>query len=823
MPTKIFYLRTTAAAAITLASLTGQSAMAQAVAGQTTAGEPVSPAAGGVATENVAGPEAADNVQTDEIVVTAQKRVERLQDVPLAVTAVSGGLLASRQVNDTATLTQAIPSLTFQQGPNPTNTTLRIRGVGTALFGQGVESSVSVVVDGVVQARQAQGFSDLADIDRVEVLRGPQGTLFGKNASAGVINVVTARPSRDFEGRADLTIAEHGEYRGKGTVSGPLTDTLRARLTGFYNDVRGFTYNTTTGDHVNGQKSWGVRGKLEWDAASNLKLLLTGEYRKTNSDCCIASSIRTSGAFAQLEAPIVASPTNRQVAENTPTYANSNQKTFSLQGDWDLGPVTVTSITAYQDYYLKVNQPIDRINSDPVRFVGTGAAYASWPFNQGILDLSQFSQELRLGSNGGGDLTYVAGVYYSYGDIKRPFARRRALCASGVLGQPCAVAPTYQSSSSFAELKTNSVAAFGQAEYRIVGGLKLLGGLRVQYENGKNYGTQLGIVTTGDTLLPGVPPVGGGTLKDHDTAVTGKAGLQYEFSRNLQVYGTYTRGYKGIGYNMEASTNFATQTVLDPEHVNAYEVGLKGRAVDGALTFAIAAFRSDYSNLQVQTNRSDPVTGVTNFVATNAGSSRSQGVEVETTVRPTRNFTINGSFTYTDSTVNINGLNCPLQLQAAAPVLTGDFPTNSCFRPRTTVNGVLTTGTPQQNLRNARLPASPKFRIGVTPRLDTEISDTLSAFAQVSVNYQSRQQFAIEQDPLLVQKAYTLVDATVGVHTPDERYTLSVFVKNLFDKNYYTSMGHNSLIATAANPLDIVANYNKDADRYFGATLGVKF
>jgi len=778
--------------------------------------------AGEIAAAPVVIDAAPEEEMAGEIVVTAQKRRERLQDVPLAVTALSGDALANRQVNDTSSLTQAIPSLTFQQGPNPTSTTLRIRGVGTALFGQGVESSVSVVVDGVVQARQAQGFADLADIERVEVLRGPQGTLFGKNSSAGVISVVTARPSDDFEGKMDGTIAEHGEYRVKGTVSGPLTDTLRARVTGFYNDVRGITYNTTLDRHVNGQDSWGVRGKLEWDATDTLNILVSGEYRKTNSDCCISSSISVRNpVVALLEGPVVASPTNRRVSEDTLTYANSNQKTFSVQADWDLGAATLTSITAYQDYYLKVNQPIDRIDSAPVLFVGTGAAYASWNYNQGILDLSQFSQEIRIGSNGSRDLTYVAGVFYSHADIKRPFERRRALCAVGVIGQPCA-APTYQSSSSFAQLKTNSIAAFGQAEYRIIGGLKAIGGLRVQYEEGENYGAQLGTIAAGDTLLPGISS-GSGTLKDNDTAFTGKAGLQYEFSRNLQVYGAYTRGYKGIGYNMEAATNFATQTSLSPEHVNAYELGLKGRTADGTLSMAVAVYRADYSNLQVQANRGDPLTGITSFVATNAGTSRSQGVEVEATLRPTRSFSVDASFAYTESTVDIDGLNCPLQFQAAAPTLTGNFPVNSCYRARTTANGVTTTSTPQQNLRNATLPASPKFRITLAPRWDQDISETLAGFVQVGVNFQSRQQFAIEQDPLLEQKAYTLVDATIGLHTVDDRYTVSLFVKNLFDVNYYTSVSHNSLIATAANPFDLTATYNKDADRYFGASLGVRF
>lgn len=756
-----------------------------------------------------------EEADAGEIVVTAQKRSERLQDVPLAVTAVSGQGLADRQINDTTALVKAVPSLTFQQGAHPANTTFRIRGVGTALFGQGVESSVAVVVDGVPLVRQAQALSDLADIERIEVLRGPQGTLFGKNASAGLINIVTARPTSTFQGNGDVTIAERGEYRVKGTVSGPLSDTLRARISGFYNDVEGPAYNVTRKERVNGQSAWGVRGKLEWDATENLNFLLSGEYRDTKSDCCISSSISTrSAAFSQLEAPVVASPTNRLVAEDTANRADSHQTTVSLQADWDIGPATISSITAYQDFYLIVNQPIDRINSDPVRYVGP-ASYASWNFNQGIVDLNQISQELRIASNGASDLTYVAGVFYSHSDVKRPFARRRALCSAGTLGQVCA-APTYQSSSSFAELKSENISAFGQVEYRVVGGLKLIGGLRVQHERGDNYGTQLGVTNVGDGLLPGTPTTTG-RIKDSDTAVTGKAGLQYEFSRDLQAYATYTRGYKGLGYNMEAATDFARQTVLAPERVNAYEIGLKGRTDGGLLRYALAIFRADYSNLQVQANRSDATTGVVSFVATNAGKSRTQGVELEATLTPTSKLSIQGSVSYTDSTIDIDGLNCPLQFQAAAPTLTGNFPVNSCYRALTP------TATARQDLRGATLPVSPKWRIGFSPRQDFDLSDNVGGFLQFSVNYQSSQQFAIEQDPLLVQKAYTLVDASVGLYTIDRKYNLSLFVKNLFDKNYYSAMSHNSLLATAANPNDIVATFNKDADRYFGATLGVRF
>lgn len=761
-----------------------------------------------------------------EIVVTAQKRTERLQDVPLAVTAVSGDFLATRQINDTSTLTQAIPSLTFQQGANPTNTSFRIRGVGTQLFSQGVESSVSVVVDGVVTARQAQGFAELADLERIEVLRGPQGTLFGKNASAGVINVVTARPSADLSGNASVTIAEGDEYRAKGTISGPLSSTLRARLTGYYSNVGGHTQNVTTGRDVNGYEGWGVRGKLEWDATSNLNLLLTGDYRKQNSLCCASTLIRIDNPIlAQLTRPVVAGRANRQVSEDLETYANSWQWTASLEANWDLGAATVTSITAYQKYWLDTNQPVDRIDSDPIRFVGAGATFAAWPLNAGQLDVRQFSQEARIASSGNPDFSYVAGIFYSNTRTERPFERRRQLCTAGVIGQPCAAANIRnQSSSSNALLTIDNIAAFGQAEYRVVGGLKLIGGLRIQHEKGRNEGTQYGVLVPGDILLPGSPAPHSGSVKARDTALTGKAGAQYEFSRYAQVYATYTRGYKGQGYNMEAGTNFATQGVLEPEHVNAYEIGFKGTTVDRTFSLAAAIYRSDYTNLQIQANRSDPTTGVVSFVSTNAGTSRSQGVELEATIRPSDKFSLGASLSYSESTASVDGLNCPLQLQAAAPVFDGNFPVNSCYRASQVVNGVTTVSAPRQDLRGATLPSSPRFRVGLSPRYESEIAGTgLSGFVQLGVNFTSKQQLAIEQDPLLVQPAYTLVDATIGLHSNDDRYAVSLFVKNLFDVNYFTNISHNTFLQSTASPYDLAALYNKDADRYFGGTLSVRF
>jgi len=752
-----------------------------------------------------------------DIVVTAQRRSERLQDVPLAVTAVTAEGLAQRQISDTNSLVLAVPSLSYQQGANPTNTSFRIRGVGTALFGQGVESSVSVVTDGVVAIRAAQGFSDLADVEQVEVLRGPQGTLFGKNASAGVINITTALPSNTFQMKADATVAEHGEYRARGTVSGPISDTLRARVTGFYSDVRGITRNIGTNSWVNGSKSWGVRGKLEWDATDTLNLVAAADYRKTDADCCASTLINIANPLLQrLAGPIQATRENRTISEDAGTYANSRSQTYSLTGNLDLGSATLTSITAYQKFDLDVNQPIDRINAPVPLFVGANAAYSWWNQNHGRVDLKGFTQEVRLANRGNSDINYVVGVFYLNSSINRPFDRRRARCTAGAFGQPCAPGNiVYQSSASDITLDQQNISAFGQTDFKIVGGLRAIAGVRVQYEKGTNAGTRIAPIQPGDTVFPNNPP-NSGSFSASDTAVTGKAGLQYEFNRNLQTYATYTRGYKGLGFEMEIGGNLAAQSAVQPEHVNAYEIGAKGRTADGSLSFAAAFFRSDYTNLQVQANRSDPVTGVVQFVTTNAGSSRSQGVELEATLRPSRNLSVNMGVTYARSRINIDGLNCALQLQAAAPVIAAGVPINVCYRSAA-------GATPQQNLRDRPLQASPDWRISVAPRWDFQLSSALDAFVQSSLAYTSAQYFTSELDPLTIQPAYAIVDASVGVRTSDQRYSLTLFVRNLFNENYLTSIGHNSLLSTTASPFDLVGTYNKDSRRYAGATLGVKF
>ncbi|SEN67689.1 iron complex outermembrane recepter protein [Sphingomonas gellani] len=762
----------------------------------------------------------ADATIPGDIVVTAQKRTERLVQVPLAVTAITGDALATQQINETNSLTRAIPSLSYQAGNNPGNNSFRIRGVGTQLFSLGVEAAVAVVTDGVVAPRQAQGFADLADLERVEVLRGPQGTLFGKNATAGVINIVTARPAREFGGRVDGTIAEDGEYRVKGTVTGPLTDTLRARLSSFYNHVGGFIENAATGNDTNGQKSWGVRGKLEWDATPNLNLLLTGDHNETRADCCSRVPVRiVTPAVQALLGSITASPGNRMVSNDDASFFDTNTTVASLQANWDLGPATVTSISAFQRFTESDQFEPDQIASDPVRYVGA-FPYSQWNQNASQFQYNNYSQELRLGSNGTRDLTYVVGVFYNRLDLARQYNRRRQRCAAGTLGQPCTV--TSADSSGFnGTFRSDNLAGFGQVDWRVAGGLHAIGGLRYQYEKQTVTGTVFGPLVTGDALFPGTV-INSGTRSRDDRALTGRAGLRYEVNRNLQFYGTYTRGYKAFALDLDVSTNFATQTGIAPEHVNAYELGAKWLAPGGMFDINAALFRSDFTNLQVQALVTDVAAGTFQTVLANAGKSRSQGFEIEATMRPSSNFTVAANFTLLDATIDVPGQSCPIQVQSSATVYTSNFPTNSCYIRRQTVNGVTTSSNPIIDVVGGNLPATPRYRVGLTPRYEHDIGGW-SAFVQVGINYQSEVNFALNQDPLLVQKGYALVDGSIGFHDADNRYNLTFFVRNLFDEHYFTQLNHGTILATTANPNDLWANVSKDADRYVGATFGVRF
>ena len=259
-----------------------------------------------------------------EIVVTAQKREQRLQDVPVALTVISGDTLANQGGVNIENAQYLVPSLNFRKSGTTLNQFLFLRGIGTANFSIAAEPSVSAVLDGVVLANAGEAFADLVDIERIEVLRGPQGTLFGKNASAGVINIVSKRPGDTFGGYAEggYFFGNGNEYRLRAAIDTPFSDTLRGRFTGFVSNWDGNIRNVTLNRRVNGYDRYGIRGVIEGDATENLKITVIGDYRKSDDDCC-AELIGT--LPTNITAQILPTPQGdktRRVAQNLVTHTD---------------------------------------------------------------------------------------------------------------------------------------------------------------------------------------------------------------------------------------------------------------------------------------------------------------------------------------------------------------------------------------------------------------------------------------------------------------------------------------------------------------------
>nr|WP_260929665.1 TonB-dependent receptor plug domain-containing protein [Novosphingobium sp. 9] len=339
-----------------------------------------------------------------EIIVTSRYRNETLQNVPIAISAVSGQTLNDRQINNVQDLSAIVPSVSFRDGASNKDRTIFIRGVGTISTSPGVESSVSTVVDGVVLTRPGQATLDVGEVERIEVLRGPQGTLFGKNASAGVVNIVTAGPSEQFHAYAEGTATTDQEYRLKAGVTGGIAPGITARIDGLYANYRGNVRNLTNGDHVNGYERYGARGKIEAKPTDNLTLTLAGDYlhsHDTTSNGVYQSvsqiayptgTVTTSAGLASVLAAegITPGTDNRDAATDFNTNVTDKNYGGSLTAVLNLGQYTVTSITAYREWKNRQHQDYD----------GLATLTAAFPEGEdlGTVNMHQFSQELRLAS-----------------------------------------------------------------------------------------------------------------------------------------------------------------------------------------------------------------------------------------------------------------------------------------------------------------------------------------------------------------------------------------------------------------------------------------
>jgi iron complex outermembrane receptor protein len=638
-------------------------------------------ACGEEAHAQVSPPRTASDV-VGQVVVTARRRTETLQEVPIAATVVDNAALERQGVSNIQQLTQLAPSAQVLS-PNGRNTAITIRGLGASygLANDGLEQGVGVYVDQVYNSRPATATFDFVDIDRVEVLRGPQGTLFGKNTTAGALNITTRDPSFTPEGQFEASYGNYNFLQGKASISGPISgDRLAGRLSVVGASRDGLVENTTLRHDQNEVKNVAVRGSLLFKPTDKLTAKFYLDYSRQEPECCaqvyftVAPTLKPlNQQYAALIAGRGYAPPSRDIYDRLAdsdgaVQAHQTQQGVSLIVDYDFGPVTLTSVSAAREWKWRPANDRDYTALDILR-------QSANPSHQ-----DQYSQEVRLASNGSKTVDWVAGVYYFDQNITTTGVTEYGRDASYWLFPGAGVIASLMDGYTVlnnSSIDTRSAAIFGQATWNITDRLKLTPGLRYTHEKKDAYyvaTTQGGLNTTDTALLNrrlGIARPQSYTAATSEGALSGLLSLGYKFTEDLNGYANYARGEKSGGINMAGIPNDAAgapslvAAVVKPEKVATYEVGLKSQWFERRLTANIAAYYTSVGDFQANVVDSGP--GALRGYLANVERVKVKGVELDAAAQLMAGVSLYGALSWTDGeyTSFKNGP-CPIELIGAS-------------------------------------------------------------------------------------------------------------------------------------------------------------
>ena len=568
-----------------------------------------------------------------DIVVTAQRRSERLQSVPVAVTALSGEALANKGLASTQDIAAATPGLTFTQVAGSASP--RIRGIGTTNAFGGNENSVATYVDGVYYASSNSTILTLANVEQVAVLKGPQGTLFGRNATGGLIQITTRDPKQELGGQASATFGNKDTVAGSLYVTGGLAEDLAADLAVNYsNQMDGFGRNLATGEEVNKSRDFSIRSKLKWDAGDSTTFKLSADY--ATLDAAGPARRPMDGTLPVSGVPFTGGKFD--INSNVqPLYANK-QAGASLNGVHHFGTFDLVSITAYR--YARTHV---RLDAD-----GLQAALVS---PNSIYKDTQFSQELQLVSTGSGPFKWTAGAFYFW--YKGGYEK-------GVFSLPT------QTQSFQSYQRTRSVSVYGQASYKFAPRTTVTLGLRYSDETQRqNASSSILANATGVITTP--PPIFG---KSSVGKPTWRVAIDHQLTPDTLVYASYNRGFKSGGFN--TSTFTPAPLPFDPESLDAYEAGIKSDLFGRRLRVNASAFYYDYNNIQL----SSYVDGTLRI--TNAAKAKIYGFDADIVARPFDALTLTLGASYIHDRL-------------------GDYPNAQVSTPRPTGGNIVTSGSATGN------------------------------------------------------------------------------------------------------------------------------
>ncbi len=750
----------------------------------------------GTAGAQDAAPQKAAGAGVADIVVTAQKRAERLQDVPVAISSVSGELLRSTNLTNITDIRFLAPSVQFAESNSVRGNGFAIRGVGTFAFADGTEQSVSVIVDGVVLGRPGMGTGDLADIAQVDILRGPQGMLFGKGGSAGVVSITTRNPTQDFEASGRLSYGTDDELKMQGVLNVPLTPDLALRVNGYRNHRDGLVDNVFTGQRLGDVTETGFRGKLLYEPNDDLSLLLAGDWGRHNSLCCQSVLVGSVGAppgFYPLERHavygVVPNYDNRETIVGGDVFMKMTQWGTSLEINKSFSDYALTSITAFRRWLIDDNT--DTGFTDTPFFPVNGA--------NGVQ--RQFTQELRLASPKKGLLDYVVGLYYFNQNLKAAYPQQ------GQLRLPDSM--EVFSRKAQPEIQTINYAVFGQANINVTPKLTLIAGGRYTRDDLTMVEYNRTLVDPGDTPFPGAPPLSFNedNYPSHRAAnnFSYKLGVEYKFSPDVMAFFTHSRGYKGPGIGLVSGYAKGQPLFSDPEIPTNFEIGVKSSWFNRRLILNADIFTTDIKDFQTQI--STPFIFEGNNLAilqiANAGKVRTRGIEMDFTAKPTNRLTISGNAAY-------------IKAEFA------DFPNGTCnyvAQPgcflSTVIPGTDTVVPPTRFFNNTgkRLPNSPRFTYSLNASYDVPLSNAMTGFLRANYNYRSSVYFSANNDALTYQRGYGLLGGQIGVRSDDGRWSVAVFGRNLADTPFFSAISNDgrtqrAWITTAAvRTVGVVADF----------------
>ncbi len=754
----------------------------------------------------LAGEVAVEDEADAPIIVTARQRPEDAQDVPAALSVVDARWLEQSYTLNTRDLTTLVPALNYSSA-NPRNTAFTIRGLGSSVVAvsqanDGLEPGVGYYVDGVYHARPATAAFDFSDIERVEVLRGPQGTLFGKNTTAGAINIVSAAPSFTRTANAEVSFGERMFTQGRFSATGPLAgEALAYRLSGTFTRRDGVLRNVRTGADQNTLGAAAVRGQVLWQPSGDFRLRLIADFANFRSECCtqvylrVGTSLRPAPrqfpALAAVAgyAPPSTDPYDRLTDIDAPLAVKTSEGGVAATAEWDIGLATVTSISAWRFWNWDAANDRDYTGL-PIQLI------QRIPSRQ-----DQFSQEVRIASEGDRAFSYVAGLYWF-----RQVLTGHPNSVYGPYGAPWLIAPTTGASATTVpanlldgygqtgdtRFAANSYAAFGEVNWRIWPRLTVTGGLRYTREDKQgDYSTQVfGGLATNSTALNnaklGVLRPQTYSARDRDGSFSGRANIAWQPVDDVLLYGSFARGFKSGGINMsglplDVNNQPALATaVVRPERNTTWEAGIKSTLWDSRLTLNLAAYHTTVRDFQATVVDSSQTVALRGYLS-NIPEVRVRGVEADAALR-IGDLSLTGALAYSDGAyTDYPAGPCPLELQTAA--------TNAC------------------NLTGQRLAGLPRW------------SETLSAdyavpagrgafFLHADSNWRS----GYFGDPTLSRFTWiegsNLTNASLGYRRQDASGTgweIAIFARNLLDADYIQNLtiqaGNSGLIlGTPSDP-----------------------